>query len=52
MFDLTGRVVVITGGNRGIGLGMARGLADAGASVFLSNAAAARHALDLLGSPR
>ena len=27
-------------------------LADAGASVFLSNAAATRHALDLLGSPR
>ena len=27
-------------------------LADAGASVFLSNAAATRHAVDLLGSPR
>ena len=27
-------------------------LADAGASVFLSNGAATRHALDLLGSPR
>ncbi|MFL6165825.1 MAG: hypothetical protein ACJ710_06035 [Ornithinibacter sp.] len=27
-------------------------LADAGASVFLSNAAATRHALELLGSPR
>jgi FdrA protein len=30
----------------------AAALADAGASVFLSNAAATRHALDLLGSPR
>jgi NAD(P)-dependent dehydrogenase (short-subunit alcohol dehydrogenase family) len=32
-FDLSGHVAVVTGGNRGIGLGMARGLAGAGASV-------------------
>lgn len=32
-FDLSGRVAVVTGGNGGIGLGMARGLAKAGASV-------------------
>lgn len=35
MFDLTGQVAVVTGGNRGIGLGMARGLARANASVAL-----------------
>lgn len=33
MFDLTGHVSVVTGGNGGIGLGMARGLAKAGARV-------------------
>ena len=33
IFDLTGRVAVITGGNGGIGLGMARGLAEAGAAI-------------------
>ena len=32
-FDLSGKVAVVTGGNGGIGLGMARGLARAGASV-------------------
>jgi len=35
-FDLTGRVAVVTGGNGGIGLGMALGLARAGASVVIA----------------
>ena len=35
LFDLTSRVAVVTGGNGGIGLGIARGLARAGASVAL-----------------
>ncbi|MDH4147589.1 MAG: SDR family oxidoreductase [Acidimicrobiia bacterium] len=34
-FDLSGRVALITGGNSGIGLGMARGLAKAGADVAI-----------------
>ena len=35
MVDLQGRVVVVTGGNGGIGLGMARALAEAGADVVI-----------------
>ena len=33
LFDLGGRVAIVTGGNGGIGLGLARGLADAGANI-------------------
>ena len=36
LFDLKGRVAIVTGGNGGIGLGMARGLAAAGASVVVA----------------
>ena len=36
LFDLTGRVAVVTGGNGGIGLGMAKGLAAAGAAVVVA----------------
>jgi 2-dehydro-3-deoxy-D-gluconate 5-dehydrogenase len=36
LFDLSGRVAVVTGGNGGIGLGMAEGLAAAGATVVLA----------------
>jgi NAD(P)-dependent dehydrogenase (short-subunit alcohol dehydrogenase family) len=47
-FDLSGKVVLVTGGNGGIGLGTARAVAQAGASVAIwgtnadKNAAAAR----------
>ena len=36
LFDLTGKVAVVTGGTRGIGLMMACGLLQAGASVYIS----------------
>ena len=35
LFDLGGRVAIVTGGNGGIGLGLARGLADAGANIAI-----------------
>ena len=36
MFDLRGKVAIVTGGNGGIGLGMARGLASAGARIVVA----------------
>ncbi len=36
LFDLTGKVAIVTGGNGGIGLGMARGLREAGAEIMLA----------------
>ncbi len=51
LFDLTGRVAVVTGGNGGIGLGMAMGLKQAGARVAIvgRNAGKGRAALAALG---
>ena len=51
LFDLTGRVAIVTGGNGGIGLGMAKGLAEAGAAVVLAarNADKAEAAVAELG---
>ena len=48
MFDLSGKVAIVTGGNGGIGLGMARGLGGAGARVIIAarNAEKSRAAVD------
>lgn len=37
IFDLTGKVALVTGGSKGLGKAMARGLALAGADVFISS---------------
>jgi 2-deoxy-D-gluconate 3-dehydrogenase len=51
LFDLTGRVAIVTGGNGGIGLGMAQGLQNAGARIAIvaRNAEKAEAALAQLG---
>jgi 2-deoxy-D-gluconate 3-dehydrogenase len=36
LFDLTGKTAVVTGGNGGIGLGIARGLASKGANLVIA----------------
>jgi 2-deoxy-D-gluconate 3-dehydrogenase len=48
LFNLTGRVAIVTGGNGGIGLGMAEGLADCGATIVVAarDAEKAQSALD------
>src|SRR5947199_10817 len=37
LFDLTGKVALVTGGSKGLGKAMARGLAEAGADVVISS---------------
>ena len=55
LFDLTGKVALVTGGNGGIGLGFARGIAKQGGAVAIwgrsaEKNAAARAELEALGA--
>jgi NAD(P)-dependent dehydrogenase (short-subunit alcohol dehydrogenase family) len=43
LFDLTGKVALVTGGSKGLGKAMGRGLAEAGADVVISS----RHEAEL-----
>jgi NAD(P)-dependent dehydrogenase (short-subunit alcohol dehydrogenase family) len=53
MFDLTGRVAVVTGGNGGIGLGIAQALASSGCNVSIwgRNADKNKAAATMAGGP-
>ena len=37
LFDVSGKVVLVTGGSRGIGEMITRGFVDAGATVYISS---------------
>jgi 2-deoxy-D-gluconate 3-dehydrogenase len=45
LFDLEGKTALVTGGNGGIGLGMAKGLAQAGAAIAIAGRDAKKNAL-------
>ena len=36
LFDLSGRISLVTGGNGGLGLAMAEGLASAGSNIIIA----------------
>jgi len=52
LFDLSGKAALVTGGNGGIGLGMARGLAAAGARVAIVGRDARKNASALGSLPK
>src|SRR5262245_66143082 len=45
-FELSGRTALVTGGSRGLGKAMARGLAEAGADILI----ASRHEAELVAA--
>jgi 2-deoxy-D-gluconate 3-dehydrogenase len=51
LFDLSGRVALVTGGNGGIGLGMAQGLAACGARIVFTGRRAEKNAAALAALP-
>ncbi len=51
LFDLKGKAALVTGGNGGIGLGMAKGLAAAGAKVAIAGRDKAKNAAALKALP-
>ena len=51
LFDLAGKTALVTGGNGGIGLGMAQGLAAAGARVAIAGRDKAKNAAALKNFP-
>jgi gluconate 5-dehydrogenase len=54
LFDLTGKIALITGSSQGIGFGIARGLGQAGATIILNgrNEEKLRRAVSTLASER
>lgn len=47
LFDLTGKTALVTGGNKGIGKGMALGLAEAGADIIVVSGSIALEGSDI-----
>jgi gluconate 5-dehydrogenase len=52
LFDLTGKVALVTGATHGLGMAMAEGLASAGATLIISGNSSQRKVDDAVGSYR